>query len=140
VAGFVQRDGWHELVYMTLARHRGEGRSARRCGPRRSHHGVGHVQHDASDHTPRTTYFDAVLLATVAGARGAPPDIMMWLDSLPENIDPEPAETRSFSLEPFITHARSQGWVRLRSDNPTDPPVINYGFFTDPEGMTSRRS
>jgi len=58
----------------------------------------------------------------------------MWLDSLPESIDPGPAETKSFSLEPFVTHARSQGWVRLRSDNPTDPPVINYGFFTDPEG------
>ncbi len=83
---------------------------------------------------PRTTYFDAVLLATVDGAPGALPDLMMWLDSLPEGIDPRPAETRSFSLEPFVTHARSQGWVRLRSDNPTDPPVINYGFFTDPEG------
>ncbi len=83
---------------------------------------------------PRTTYFDAVLLANVTGGPGAPPDLMLWLDSLPESIDPEPSETRSFRLEPFVTHARSQGWVRLRSDNPTDPPVINYGFFTDPEG------
>jgi len=83
---------------------------------------------------PRTTYYEAVLLANVAGAQGAPPDLMMWLDSLPESIDLESSETRAFSLAPHLTHARSQGWVRRRSDSPTDPPVINYGFFTDPEG------
>jgi len=81
---------------------------------------------------PRTTYWDAVLLADVTGAAGPSPDLMLWLVSLPTGIDPEPSESRSFTLQPQMTHPRSQGWVRLRSDS-TDPPVINYGFFTDPE-------
>jgi choline oxidase len=88
---------------------------------------------------PRTTYYDAVLLANTAGDDGAPPDLMLWLVSLPTGTDQEPSESRSFDLTPQVTHPRSEGWVRLRSDDPMDPPVINYGYLNDPEGSDLAR-
>lgn len=38
------------------------------------------------------------------------------------------------SMTPNVTKAKSEGTVRLRSSNPVDPAIIDFKYFTDPEG------
>ena len=49
-----------------------------------------------------------------------------------------PSAEHAFSLTPNVTRARSEGTVRLRSADPKDPPLIDFGYFTDPEGYDER--
>lgn len=37
----------------------------------------------------------------------------------------------SFSFYPILLRPKSRGWVKLRSSNPLDPPVINPRYLTD---------
>jgi choline dehydrogenase len=53
------------------------------------------------------------------------PDLMLWL------ADPE--EDASFAIEVLLLRPRSRGTVRLRSANPTDPPIIELPHLSDPE-------
>ena len=43
-----------------------------------------------------------------------------------------PSAEHGFSLAPNVTRARSEGTVCLHSSNPTDPPRIDFQYFTDP--------
>jgi len=40
-----------------------------------------------------------------------------------------------FSIHPLLVHGRSRGNIRLRSNNPQDPPVINANYFSDPHDI-----
>jgi choline dehydrogenase-like flavoprotein len=51
------------------------------------------------------------------------PDLMLWL------ADPE--EDASFMIEVLLLRPRSRGSVRLRSADPTDPPVIELPNLSD---------
>src|SRR5260370_36129592 len=45
-----------------------------------------------------------------------------------------PTASYGFSMTPNVQRAESEGVVRLRSGNPTDAPVIDFRYFTAPEG------
>jgi choline dehydrogenase len=51
------------------------------------------------------------------------PDLMLWL------ADPE--EDASFAIEVVLLRPRSRGTVRLRSADPTDPPIIELPNLSD---------
>ncbi len=91
---------------------------------------------------PNTTWCDAVLLAKAPGSDSQGPDLMMWFFSghFEEFTTKagEVADVTAFSLGPDVTHPRSEGFVRLRSADPSDPPVIDPRYFTDPEGYDER--
>jgi choline oxidase len=87
---------------------------------------------------PNTTWCDAVLLAKAPHSDFEGPDLMMWFFSghFEEFTTKagEVADVTAFSLGPDVTHPRSEGFVRLRSTDPADAPVIDPRYFTDPEG------
>ncbi|HLQ10748.1 MAG TPA: GMC family oxidoreductase, partial [Ktedonobacteraceae bacterium] len=45
-----------------------------------------------------------------------------------------PTAQYGFSMTPNVPRPKSEGGVRLRSNNPADAPVIDFRYFTDPEG------
>jgi choline dehydrogenase-like flavoprotein len=47
---------------------------------------------------------------------------------------PEP----SISMTPNVTRPRSRGRVALSTPDPDAPPIIDYRYFTDPEGYDER--
>jgi choline oxidase len=86
--------------------------------------------------------YTGVLFATV-GDRDAPwPDIELQLG--PELFEQQtaPAGYRSaphgFTAYMTVNRARSEGSVRLRSRNLDDEPLIDAGYFTDPDGYDLR--
>lgn len=97
-------------------------------------------------HQPNTMYCDAVLLANVSEAGTEWPELMMWFYSgnFGEFISQEgrecitPEGLTSFSLAPDLTHSRSEGFMKLRSADPDDPPLIDPRYFTDPDGWDER--
>ncbi|XP_044763990.1 glucose dehydrogenase [FAD, quinone]-like [Coccinella septempunctata] len=46
--------------------------------------------------------------------------------------------TPCWSILPMLLHPKSKGFMRLRSRNPYDPPLLYSNFFTDPEGEDLR--
>lgn len=44
-----------------------------------------------------------------------------------------PTATEAFAMTPNVTHPRSRGVVRLRSSDPSAPPVIDPRYFSDSE-------
>jgi choline oxidase len=76
-------------------------------------------------------------------APGLPaPDLMMHLGVVVFDMQTKPAgyptAQHGFALTPNVTRARSQGTVRLRSSDPGAPPLIDFCYFTDPEGHDER--
>jgi choline oxidase len=49
-----------------------------------------------------------------------------------------PTAEQAFCLTPNVMRARSEGVVRLRSPEPADPPLIDFRYFTDPDGYDER--
>ncbi|CAB0016916.1 unnamed protein product [Nesidiocoris tenuis] len=48
----------------------------------------------------------------------------------------KPHEGRfAFSIWPMLMYPRSRGRVRLKDDNPLSKPIIDHGFFTDPQNV-----
>ncbi len=87
----------------------------------------------------RSMWVDAVLLADSKIGDAGEPDMMLWFFSgdfgdITIHGGQDAMETRRFSLAPDVTHPRSEGWMRLRSRTPCDPPSIQYNYFSDAEG------
>ena len=59
-----------------------------------------------------------------------------WLDAEPFSELPRPP--RAFCFAPNVARPASRGTVRLASADPSDKPVIDPGYFTDPEGRDER--
>ena len=68
----------------------------------------------------------------------AAPDLMYHFGTEPFDINTEPlgypTTGNGFALTPNVARAKSQGTMRLRSANPSDPPRIDFRYFTDPDG------
>ena len=66
------------------------------------------------------------------------PDVMLHFGIVPFDWNTAPlgypTARHGFSLTPNVPRARSEGFVRLRSADPTAEPVIDCRYFTDPEG------
>ena len=70
------------------------------------------------------------------------PDLMMHLGVVVFDMQTRPAgyptAQHGFALTPNVTRARSEGTVRLRSGDPSAPPLIDFRYFTDPAGHDER--
>jgi choline dehydrogenase-like flavoprotein len=70
------------------------------------------------------------------------PDLMFHFGTVPFDLNTVPlgypTATQAFSLTPNVTRSRSRGVVRLRSADPMAPPVIDFRYFTDPDGHDER--
>ena len=61
--------------------------------------------------------------------RGIPDDAHMWFPGFKKKYQD------GFGIRAAILHPESRGEVRLRSANPTDPVVIDFNFFSNPNDM-----
>jgi len=76
--------------------------------------------------------FQAMLTARSSRWSGPAPDLHlfpMWMSS----YDPTAHE---FAILIGVMKPRSRGWLRLRSDDPADPPEIDVAVLADAEDMT----
>ena len=84
-----------------------------------------------------TQYWEVGLFSTVFPASPLP-DLMFHFGLVPFDWNTAPlgypTAPHGFSLTPNVPRARSEGVVRLRSPNPDDAPLIDFRYFTDPEG------
>jgi choline dehydrogenase len=69
------------------------------------------------------------------GTPGTPPDIeMIFVPFEWRNQGLEPPQIDAFSIASVVVAPRSRGSLRLRSANPLDAPLIDFGLLTDSEG------
>ena len=84
-----------------------------------------------------TQYWEVGLFSTVFPDSPLP-DLMFHFGLVPFDWNTVPlgypTAPSGFSLTPNVPRARSEGVVKLRSPNPTDAPLIDFRYFTDPEG------
>lgn len=84
-----------------------------------------------------TQYWEVGLFSTVFPASPLP-DLMFHFGLVPFDWNTAPlgypTALHGFSLTPNVPRARSEGVVKLRSPNPTDAPLIDFRYFTDPAG------
>ncbi|MDQ3959661.1 MAG: GMC family oxidoreductase [Pseudomonadota bacterium] len=70
------------------------------------------------------------------------PDLMFHFSTTPFDINTKPlgypTTEQGFCMTPNVTRPRSVGHVRLRSSDPTAPPIIDPRYFTDPEGYDAQ--
>jgi choline dehydrogenase len=70
------------------------------------------------------------------GGPGTPPDVELIFAPLEwRNQALEPPKLDAFTLGPAVVAPRSRGSLRLRSANPLDAPLIDFGLLTDPDGL-----
>ncbi|MGI9058174.1 MAG: GMC family oxidoreductase [Ktedonobacteraceae bacterium] len=84
-----------------------------------------------------TQYWEVGLFSKIFPA--APiPDLMFHFGLVPFDWNTVPlgypTARYGFSMTPNVPRAKSEGTVRLRSPNPKDAPLIDFRYFTDPEG------
>jgi choline oxidase len=98
-------------------------------------------------HQPHTVYCDAVLLSKVPESGTDWPELMMWFfsghfESFTTGSEsgerPSPEGVKVFSIAPDILHSGTEGFVKLRSTDPADPPIIDPRYFTDSDGWDER--
>jgi choline dehydrogenase-like flavoprotein len=84
-----------------------------------------------------TQYWEVGLFSTIVPTAHVP-DIMFHFGVVPFDWNTVargyPTAQYGFSITPNIARAKSEGVVRLRSPFPKDPPIIDFRYFTDPEG------
>jgi choline oxidase len=72
------------------------------------------------------------------------PDLLMTMGPVPYDLFtvgwgcPTAPPGRAFSMAPYVTRPKSEGWVRLKSPDPRDKPLIDPRYHTDPEGHDTR--
>jgi choline oxidase len=72
------------------------------------------------------------------------PDMLMTMGPVPYDLFtvgwgcPTAPPGRAFSMAPYVTRPKSEGWVRLKSPDPADKPLIDPRYHTDPDGHDTR--
>jgi choline oxidase len=106
-------------------------------------HPEGVVMWEAARAVPDTStqLWEAGLFARSA-AEVAEPDLMVHFGTVPFDMNTAPlgypSADDAFCITPNVMYARSEGSVRLRSEDPDAPPVVDPRYFTDPEGHDER--
>jgi choline oxidase len=106
-------------------------------------HPEGIVTWEAARPVPEisTQFWEAGLFVRTDPALEAP-DLMFHFGTVPFDINTAPlgypTAANAFCLTPNVTRARSEGVVRLRSADPQAPPLIDFRYFTDPQGHDER--
>lgn len=102
-------------------------------------HPEGVVQWETNNPIPEPIrqYWEAGLFAITQPGETRP-DLMFHLGLCPFDMHTKPAgyptSENAFSLTPNVTRARSRGTLRLQSADPSAAPLIDFRYFTDPEG------
>jgi choline dehydrogenase-like flavoprotein len=79
---------------------------------------------------------EAFAFTQSGGSSGAPPDIELILAPFQwNNQGLEPPKVDAVSIGVAVVAPRSRGSLRLRSADPLDAPLIDFGLLTDPEGL-----
>jgi len=90
---------------------------------------------------PRVSDWDAGILARADGDNGFP-DIMFHLPLMTFGVHAErlgyELPENTVSITPNVPRPKSRGRVWLESADPIVPPMIDYRYFTDPEGYDER--
>jgi len=88
-----------------------------------------------SDET--TQYWEVGLFARVLPSSPIP-DLMFHFGLVPFDLNTVPlgypTARYGFSITPNVPRAKSEGALRLRSKDAKDAPLIDFRYFTDPEG------
>ena len=70
------------------------------------------------------------------------PDLMFHLGTVPFDMNTlrhgYPTTDNGFCMTPNVTHGKSRGFVRLRTRDWRDKPLVNPRYFTDSEGHDER--
>nr|WP_245885457.1 GMC oxidoreductase [Kineococcus rhizosphaerae] len=89
----------------------------------------------------RATDWDAGVLATVDEGADRP-DVVMHLPvtTVADHVTAQGVElpARNVSMASNVAKPRSRGRVWIGSPDPSQPPLIDYRYFTDPEGHDER--
>ncbi len=88
-----------------------------------------------SDET--TQYWEVGLFANILHSSPVP-DLMLHFGLVPFDWNTlplgYPTAPYGFSMTPNVPRAKSEGFLMLRSPDPDSPPLIDFRYFTDPEG------
>lgn len=106
-------------------------------------HPEGVVLYEAAQPVPDiTTQFWEVGLFEATQPESNWPDLMFHFGTFVFDINTAaqgyPTTTNGFSIAPNVAQAKSQGQVRLRSNDPAAPPSLDFRYFTDPDGHDER--
>lgn len=89
----------------------------------------------------RVMDWDAAILARIDPGTSVP-DVLFHIPLVTWGMHAEalgyPTPTASFSMTPNVAKPRSRGRIWLSSPDPEAAPVIDPGYFTDPEGYDER--
>lgn len=102
-------------------------------------HPEGTVMWESAQPIPTETsqYWDVACFAKSDPALERP-DLMIHFGLTPGDVKGAlagyPVTEHMFCLTPNVMYPRSQGILKLRSANPEDRPVVDFRYFTDPEG------
>ncbi len=84
-----------------------------------------------------TQYWEVGLFSKIFPASPLP-DLMFHFGVVPFDWNTVPlgypTASYGFSMTPNVPRAKSEGVVRLRSSDPADAPLIDFRYFTDPQG------
>ncbi len=58
-----------------------------------------------------------------------------WAEASDMGLAPFEQAEHVFTMTPYLARPKSEGTVRLRSNDPEDPPVIDPRYFSDPGGQ-----
>lgn len=106
-------------------------------------HPEGVIMWEASAPVPEQTYnyYEAGLFATVE-PDAAWPDLMFHFGTQAFDMHTAPlgypSAANALSITPNVTRAKSEGFIRLASANPADDPIIDFRYFSDPDGYDER--
>ncbi|MDX6593579.1 MAG: choline oxidase [Gaiellales bacterium] len=107
-------------------------------GEHLSDHPEGVVAFESSLPVPdeSTQFLEAVLIARASPAATGP-ELMVWFFTAPfDEVTLRAGDDRRgrrFCIAPDVLYPRSEGFVRLRSPHPAEPPVIDPRYFSDSE-------
>ena len=106
-------------------------------------HPEGVVMWEASRPVPAMSRqgWEAGLFARTEPSAGEP-DVMFHFGTSAFDLNTAqlgyPTAEQAFCLTPNVMRAKSEGVVRLRSSDPAAPPLIDFRYFTDPDGYDDR--
>ena len=102
-------------------------------------HPEGTVMWESAKPIPPETsqYWDAACFA-----RSEPglshPDLMIHFGATSADLEGAlaayPSSPQAFCMTPNVMYPRSRGRLRLRSTDPADPPLLDFGYFGDADG------
>jgi choline oxidase len=106
-------------------------------------HPEGTVMWEAAQPIPGESaqFWDAALFARSDSSQPRP-DVMIHFGLTAGDVEGSlvgyPSSEHAFCMTPNVMYPRSTGRLRLRSSDPGEPPLLDFGYFSDPDGHDMR--